>query len=131
MKFTFLFLSLVFNDPQRTVLGETVAEKESRDKIGIRKSFDEDMKAIVDEAEKKLQRESEINKRWIRAKARGQKPVQSIKAKDASRMLAMNEVKAWLRIEEQKRKMEEKVKEDNKREEERKVILDRLRRRTK
>ncbi len=131
---TLLALSLLINffavDPRRTVPGETIPEREAREKAGAetpiirtpttKQSAKDDADAIIALAEKKLEKESAMNQRWVRAVARGEKPYEMIKAKDAYRLLATPEIKSWIKCEASRIRSERIA--EAKREQERKKI---------
>lgn len=104
---------------QRTVPGETIKEREEREaadrqhkqrRAELLKSFRSDADSIQADALKRLEKEPKANMAWIKAKAYGQKPLAPIAAKDAVRLLNLDEVKAWINSEAQYAKIEKRLK---------------------
>lgn len=90
---------------------QEIKQREWQDrKRELLKQFRADADQIKLEALVKIKKESEENKRWLRAQAAGQKALASITAREAKRLMDIPEVKTWIAAEARYRQMERRLK---------------------
>lgn len=97
------------DNPQEREKREADEKVYKQRKLELLKSFRNDADAIQAAALKRLEKESRTNQSWIKAKATGHKPLAPIAARDAKRMLELDEVKAWISSEVRYAKIEKRL----------------------